>query len=303
MIPTPDNHAHPIVVAATDAGMDVETVGDVYDAMVWLGSGEVDVDVVVVDVAGLDSSEMEFFDLAARYHWGTPVYVFGGGSAGVGSAKIDAALLRGARAAVDPARLANLLSDVPTRRGERAGPPGPKDTRAGDGIARGDGAIDVELERRLAALGPAEDTKAPAGPPEHAETQGDSPVGADGAPADRTEGGADGTGVHAVSRRSRGRRSRPASATDSPGKSKRGRRSAGEKTSARVPWRKYGDLPERTPPEGHKADVPAERPAASPSAEPCGDPPLLTPEELDALVGGRIAPAPLDDGSDSGEAQ
>ena len=116
VIPTPDNHAHPIVSAVADAGMDVETVGDVYDAMVWLGGGEVDVDAVVVDVAGLESSEMEFFDLAARYHWWMPVYVFGCGSSGVLSAKIDAALLRGARAAVGPDRLVDQLSDHPLRR-------------------------------------------------------------------------------------------------------------------------------------------------------------------------------------------
>jgi hypothetical protein len=70
-----------------------------------------------------------------------------------------------------------------------------------------------------------------------------------------------------------------------------------------VPWRKYGDLPERTPPGEREAATPAERPAPSPPAETSGDPPLLTPEELDALVGGRIAPAPQDDGPDSGESQ
>jgi hypothetical protein len=51
-------------------------------------------------------------------------------------------------------------------------------------------------------------------------------------------------------------------------------------TGARVPWLQYDDMPQRTPPN-RTAPKPA-RPA-SPQPEP--DQPLLSPEELDALIG------------------
>jgi hypothetical protein len=51
-------------------------------------------------------------------------------------------------------------------------------------------------------------------------------------------------------------------------------------TGARVPWLNYDDMPQRTPP-----DRTAPKPARPASPQPEPDQPLLSPEELDALIG------------------
>jgi len=209
IIPRPDNPTHPATLAAVDAGAEVETVDDPYRAMARMGPNAASlVDSVVVDVAALDASEMEFFDLAARYHWQIPVYVLRCGSGTVSSGKIDGALIRGARAAVSADQLTALLAALPTQADEEIVP------------------------ARIAAI--------PI--PESAIRN-------------------------------------PQSAIDEPKT-----RQAPRKATARVPWARYDDQPARKPPSGARSA------SVAPRAATKAEPPLLTQQELDALMDGRIAP-------------
>ena len=217
IIPRPDNPTHPATLAAVDAGAEVETVDDPYRAMARLGPNAASpVDAVVVDVAALDASEMEFFDLAARYHWQIPVYVLRGGSGTVSSGKIDGALIRGARAAVSADQFTALLAALPTQADEEIVP------------------------ARIAAI-PAPQS---AIPNPLLDTPRESRTAID---------------QHETSRATR-------------------------KSTARVPWARYDDQPARKPPSG------ARTASVAPRAAPKVEPPLLTQEELDALMDGRIAP-------------
>ena len=223
IIPRPDNPTHPATLAAVDAGAEVETVDDPYRAMARMGPNAASpVDSVVVDVAALDASEMEFFDLAARYHWQIPVYVLRCGSGTVSSGKIDGALIRGARAAVSADQLTALLAALPTQADEEIVPARIAAIPIPESAIRNPQAYSAEAAASAAKAGSAIDPQ---------ETR-------------RTP----------------------------------------RKTSARVPWARYDDQPARKPPSGARSA------SVAPRAATKAEPPLLTQEELDALMDGRIAP-------------
>ena len=152
VLSTSDTHPHPIVRALAEAGADLEIVGDVYRGLArWGPKSRSAFAAVVVDVDRLDASEMEFFDLAARYRWNVPTLVF---ARSAGSPKLQEALLRGARTAVDPESVVQQvwrgLEPAPVSESEPE--------KAAVEPAPPAHAIDEHLDRRLAAaIGVGED--------------------------------------------------------------------------------------------------------------------------------------------------
>jgi hypothetical protein len=155
-------------------------------------------------------------------------------------------------------------------------------------------AIDLDLERRLAAGVGSQDQVAENADVESADkasAPGDDPEAAT-APVTEPD-------VEGEPETSRGLGREGVSPDDDGG---------GKERSARVPWRSYADRPQRKPPPRTapppriepppRTEEPPTRTRLSPiSPDAAGreEPPLLTPEELDALIGGRISPAASDD--------
>jgi hypothetical protein len=80
-----------------------------------------------------------------------------------------------------------------------------------------------------------------------------------------------------------GAKSKPAKRSKTPRRAKRTKK----RTSSHVPWGDTESRPQRTAPSGatdRPVGLPTIKPAPAPP--PDDDPPLLSPEELDALVGG-----------------
>jgi hypothetical protein len=265
LLSTSDTHPHPIVRALAEAGADVEIVGDVYRGLArWGSKSRSAFAAVVVDVDRLDASEMEFFDLATRYRWNVPTLVF---ARSAGSPKLQEALLRGARAAVDPESVlqqvwrglepAQVSESEPEKAAVEPAPPAH--------------AIDHDLERRLAAAVNSQDQgveRIDVGLADGTRAFGDEPEAATEELAEPE--------AEREPERSRGLGAERVSPDNDVG---------GKERSVRVPWRRYADRPQRKPPP---------RTAPPPTAaDTVGgeEPPLLTPEELDALIGGRFSPA------------
>lgn len=271
-------------MAAGDAGAEVETAADVYHAMARLADRRRTYDAVVVDVATLDAGEMEFFDLAARYHWRVPVYVFSRTAPAGGSPLVDAALIRGARAAVNAEALVRSLC-------RRTGPadawsvpsePSPPARQEEPPSAGNGGAIDQTLEERLQRLLDA-DVEADSVEPTARADVDDEPEAAE--EAGESELPPDPDVEDAVV-------TNETAPADSQARSPRA--SAGKGVGARVPWRTYEQSPQRVPPACPKstpADVPRISVASVPD-EPEPEPPLLTAEELNALMGSDAEGAP-----------
>ncbi len=317
VVPTPDNSTHPLLLAANDLDARVETAGDVYVALARLGSpGAPCFDAVLVDVTGVDAAEMEFFDLVSRCHQHVPALVFGDEGA---QGKIDQALLRGARGTASPERLRELVlarsavsappavdaagtprtrrddpwedaveSPPPTRTG---GAPGsveaPVDEPLGEPSEPVVGDIDVDLERRLTSLLPPEpaESEAVVEPPNEPTEERTAPTAKPGQTVTPPAGAVAGNGAAAPV--TADRESQTASPSPArPGAKKEDKGRSG--SSARVPWQHYEKRPHRMPPRSG-ADMSTGLPTIKP-VEPKSaaedDPPLLTPEELDALVGG-----------------
>ncbi len=273
----PDNSGDPMLMAAGDAGAQVETVADVYHAMARLADRRRTYDAIVVDVASLDATEMEFFDLAARYHWRVPVLVFSRAASSGGSPLVDAALIRGARAAVNAQELVQSLrrrTGSPDAWTVPAEPPPAAQPEESPSTIGGE-AIDHALEERLQRLLDADEEADLARPTARAdldealETQ-EEPVESE-SPSEQVVKDA------AIT-------DQAAPADDAP---KIRRAPSGKGPVARVPWRTYAESPKRVPPARPKAEPadPSRITVASASAEPGPEPPLLTTEELNALMG------------------
>jgi hypothetical protein len=71
----------------------------------------------------------------------------------------------------------------------------------------------------------------------------------------------------------------------------------------RVPWLRYGSTPERTPPQRHRSRSDQPAPVESSKRRPSVHEPLLTEEELQALIGDDIASiAPREHDANAGDA-
>lgn len=271
ILSTSDSHPHPIVAALAEAGADVNVVGDAYRGLARLGAKrQPPFAAVVVDVDRLDPSEMEFFDLAVRYRWAVPVLVC---ARSAGSPRLREALLRGARAAVDPESVVDQVS--------RVSEPPPVSQSAPE---EADGepvppthAIDHDLERRLAAAVSTPDPGAEnidVGLANEVRTTGREP--------------------EAVSEELTAPETEPEPETPRAPVPERvcpDDHVSEDRSSARVPWRRYADRPQRKPPP-RNSPTPT---ASAPDTIDRREPPLLTSEELDALIGGHIAPAASND--------
>ncbi len=286
IVARPDNSGDPMLMAAGDAGAEVETVADVYHGMARLADRRRTYDAVVVDVAALDAGEMEFFDLAARYHWRVPVYVFSRTAPAGGSPLVDAALIRGARAAVNAEELVRSLSRRTGSADAWSVPPEPSPLARQEEPppAANRGAIDQTLEERLQRLLDA-DVDADSVEPTARADLDDEPEAAEEAGGSELPSDPDVEDAVVTNETA------PADNLARPR-----RASAGKGAGARVPWRTYEESPQRVPPTRPKA-TPADVPrisVASPPDEPEPEPPLLTAEELNALMGSDAEGAPSD---------
>lgn len=286
IVARPDNTGDPMVMAACDAGAEVESVADVYHAMARLADRRRTYDAVVVDVATLDAGEMEFFDLAARYHWRVPVYVFSRTAAAGGSPLVDAALIRGARAAVNAEELVRSLCWRAGSADAWSVPPEPSPPARQEEPppeANG-GVIDHSLEERLQRLLDA-DAEADSVEPTARADFDDEPEAAEEAVQSQPPPEPDGDDALVTDE-----------AAPADGRAKPQRASAGKGSAARVPWRTYEESPQRMPPARAKA-APAGLPRISVASapdepEPETEPPLLTTDELNALMGSDAEGAP-----------
>jgi hypothetical protein len=307
--------------------------------MARLAAAEATWSAVLVEVDPLSGSELQFFELAARYHWSVPVFVFGSERA---SEKREAALVRGARGTVDADGVEDVLRGLTRQtaaslttkgeavktaseassvggprsasdripggeaigevsghgvvRGTQVDEPRPADEAvagsAADEPADGPAEIDAERERRLTAMLDADTaTGDPHAGPEGGETE--ASVGGQRGLADPGEGG----------------HRRQSKMTSPPREAPR------KRGGARVPWRRDADRPHRTPPPqrpaaagpGVEPPVRGAEPAESQDSErgadsadsekPRSEPPLLTQDELDALMGGPKGRTPGGDQS------
>ncbi len=226
-------HVHPpslaglteVAEAIAKADCRVVPCPDAYRAMARLGApGDGGFLAVVVNVDRLESSEFEFFQLAARHYRGTPVYVCGQQTS---KESIDRALRLGARKAVDAETLSEHLT--PAAPHESITPPTPEPRPAPD--------VEVVEKEKPA--------------PSEGDTDTDSDNDTEDEPAPL----------------------KPPLRVTPQARPKR----AGV---ARVPWLRYEDAPQRTPPK--RGGPSAGKPASAPD-EP--EEPLLSPAELDALIG------------------
>lgn len=279
-------HVHPPSLASAnemagalaDAGCVEVSCPDVYRALARLGRGRAaDFLAVVVCVDQLDAGELEFFRLVGRHYPDLGVYVYGQPHA---RAKAESAVKSGADAVVRVDGLANVLGPpfvprpvvrpvtetscppagmvAPATRAEARTEPQPTVPARDIQEAPGSPAPVVsaaDVQEPLGAVAPAASARdawegpavgAPVAPPPNAE----EPAAAVAPAAEE---------------------SRP-EPTSEPKQ---------ERTStARVPWLRYEDTPKRTPPK--RSEPEAAEPRVTP-LEP--DAPLLTPAELEALIG------------------
>ncbi len=258
-------HVHPpsaadheeIAQAIADAGCAPIPCPDVYRALAGLGRGsEAGFGAVVVSVDRLDPAEFEFFQLAARHHRRVPVYVYGQRNA---AEKVRTALRLGARQVVDAVSLRPLLGP------DRTAPPAPSAEDRGAEPPEADAPALHEVTALSEPDRPAPDAGARPIVPlsvENDEPAAGAAVPAGAAPREETypddePPGADDDSVEVE----------PAQTP---------RRGA-----ARVPWLRYDDAPQRTPPR--RITPAAGKPASAPAGhEP--EAPLLSPEELQALL-------------------
>jgi len=296
IVPTPDNSTHPLLIAANDLDALIEIVGDVYTGLARLGNRDAPrFEAVLIDVSDLDATEMDFFDLVSRYHRPIPVYVFAHDPATV---KVDQAVARGARGRAELDRLHDLVAahaamvdhttvvladaaDMPPRPSVDADPVRAPNADAPETVAPIEepieppaADIDHDLERRLSASLPTAAETAPA-EAEHEEPPADRPA------ASTTDVPGPAAGEHAADR---GEGSKTAKSEK---KSRRAQRVKKRSSpSSRVPWGDTESRPQRKAPHGPTGaplGLPTIKPA--PPRPPDDDPPLLSPEELDALVG------------------
>lgn len=261
---------------------------DVYRALAAIGSEEPTL--VIVDVGWLPSVGFEFFEIMARSHPDVALLV---SAPTEGDARVRDALARGARSRVTVDAITDCLprslapQPAPLR-GEHA--VGPIDEISSDTFASAGNVFDAELDERLNAELDAVDEPA-VEIPEETRT---AVHAADGAPASAVEE----EDLDKVD---------DSDADEDEGAGEPDDDDGPADSRTRVPWLRYDDRPKRTPPQRtppQRTPPPAAPPAVKPESavpprresprmapervepsRPKRDEPLLTEEELAALLG------------------
>lgn len=248
----------------------VQCVPDVYRAMARIGRESPAA--VVVGIDWLTTAELEFFELVGRRHRDVQVYVLGHERA---RSKLAKAIGTGAAALGSPLELVNLLSagSPPPAAPSAPPPPEPSDIPGRvrenpPSFASSHNVFDAELDRRLRELaaGAAPDAEDPA---EAEEEDLPGPAGATASEENEPKASSDRT--YEVIAEDLG--APPAEESETEEESE-------DPHPVRVPWRRYEGGPVRTPPRRTPPEP----------ADEANDPPLLTPEELDALLGDEDPP-------------
>ncbi|HRX83905.1 MAG TPA: hypothetical protein P5572_02680 [Phycisphaerae bacterium] len=258
---------------------------DVYRALARLDHDQPAL--VIVDVGWLPSVAFEFFDILARRHSGLPVLVSGPEQA---TARIRDALARGAHSRATPESIAECL---PNRRKPdtavldvsrpASSPPSEAAEIASDTFAPAGNVFDAELDRRLNEQLDGADAGASGSepPPAPIETAADEATPPRVAPAEVEEP----PGETPDDDASNGPAPTRNVALAEPGDDGDERADS----RPRVPWLRYADRPQRTPPKRTPPARPQPEPEVAPHDEPeasaAMSAPLLSEAELAALLG------------------
>jgi hypothetical protein len=276
-----------VTLRLSDAGLKVRDVGDVYRALARLGRAQEAPPVaVVVCMDDLAASEIEFFSLVRRIHRGLAVYVYATDGARERAAR---AIALGATGELTDEAFAALGEWEPTA--YTAPPTNPPPDAPSSGVPR---RIDRPDDNALheTRIDPPESDASRAVRRDMPDDDGDSdpwiePIDDDDdeiAPPRTDRSGGDETREPSVEPQP----VRPSAASDEDGES-------ALPAAARFPWRRYEDGPRRTPPTRRSPATAGESNADGPDRSDRTCEPLLTDEELRALIGDHSAPAESDD--------
>jgi hypothetical protein len=242
-----------------ERGVEVHCAADVYRALARIGKQCPAAVVVAVD--WLANDELEFFEILARRHRNVRAFVVGHQRAG---SKLSRAVGYGASVLASPIAVVDQVGVCPAPATAPAAPParsrGVDVQEKQPEFASAHNVFDAELDRRLQELvesggASAEVAAAPVEAPE--------PAGPEATPLRLAELDTAEDRTYEVI------------AEDVPPVSGPGVEDIDITRPVRVPWRRYDGAPARTPPRIRPPEPPADG----------ADAPLLTPEELDALLG------------------
>jgi len=236
------------------AHFECRAYGDVYRALANIERNQPAL--VLVDVTWLPEVALEFFDLLTRRRLTLPVFAL---AAERSAARMEDLVVRGVAAR---ATAEGLLDCLPVHFREPATEPLPKRNKS-DTFAPADPLFDAELDRRLREQADA------------TQASRSQDTGSSGVLEPRSSPCvSDDTGPGTLEER------RANEADTDEVEYEQERAGAG----VRVPWSRYNDRPQRIPPKRVPpgAKMP---PTPQPIPRPEVDPPLLTPEEIAALMG------------------
>ena len=279
----------------------VQNCGDVYRGLARLcreKEGQEAWQAIFVCVDGLGSAEMEFFSIVSRTRRDLDVYVYGGDRS---ASQVARAIERGASGEATEEVVRKLAAMPVTESRVGSAPPE---------VPRGESAANSEAPT-VQHPGTGESAREPSPHPAASDVaasiaQVEPSVSASAEPGATTsdQQHADIAGIPSTATPAEPPETTSDETSAAQADETEAREEADDKASAatvRVPWLRYGDGPARTPPKRSESSPNrSESPRRSASKASPQHEPLLTDEELQALLGDDIAAITPEDGDTGG---